>query len=120
RARGQVRCLLVEDSFVISMDTMRIMNEAGLAKVQTAMTVRDAMQAIDAERPDFAALDVNLSGGETSHGVANRLKAMGVPFVFVTGYGSEGVPRDAFDGIPVLRKPLHRADLEPVLQDFGL
>ena len=120
RARGQMRCLLVEDSFVISMDTMRIMNEAGLTKVQTAMTVRDAMHAIDAERPDFAALDVNLSGGETSHGVANRRKAMDVPFVFVTAYGSEGVPKDTFEGIPVLRKPLHRADLEPVLQDLGL
>ncbi len=84
QTRSRLRCLLVEDSFVISMDTMRIMNEVGLTSVQTVMNATEAMQAIDAERPDFAVLDVSLSGDETSLEVAKRLLELGVPFAFVT------------------------------------
>ncbi|MFL4471617.1 HWE histidine kinase domain-containing protein [Tateyamaria armeniaca] len=119
-ARADVGCLLVEDSFVISMDTLRILNDVGFVTIRTSMTVQDGMAAIKAERPDFAVLDVNLSGGETSLGIARHLKELGTPFVFVTGYGVDGVSQDQFPGVPVIQKPLRRASLEQALRDIGM
>ena len=45
-------------------------------------------------RIDFALLDVNLGDGETSFATAEILRARGVPFAFVTGYGDQGVRPD--------------------------
>jgi hypothetical protein len=39
---------------------------------------------------DFAVIDLNLDGQRT-HGIAETLKRRGIPFMFVTGYGSGGV-----------------------------
>ncbi|MEL7165601.1 MAG: HWE histidine kinase domain-containing protein [Pseudomonadota bacterium] len=119
-ARREVRCLLVEDSFVVSMDTVRVMNEVGLEQIQTAMTIGEAMTSIDAGLPDFAVLDVNLSAGQTSLPVARHLLERGVTIVFVTGYGSDAVPNDIIPDANILRKPLQRSDLEEALRKVKL
>lgn len=119
-SRAEIKALLIEDSFVISMDTLRILEDAGFVTVRTAMTVRESMDVIASDRPDFAVLDVNLSGGETSLSIAQQLSALGVPFVFVTGYGADGVPKDVFPNVPVMQKPLRRSALEQALKDVGI
>ncbi|MEM6758255.1 MAG: HWE histidine kinase domain-containing protein [Pseudomonadota bacterium] len=119
-SRSALRSLLLEDSFVVSMDTLRVMNEVGIEQIQTAMTVDEALSSIDARTPDFAVLDVNLSAGQTSLPVARYLMERGVKFVFVTGYGSDAVPNDLFADVPILQKPLQRAVLEATLKEMNL
>lgn len=119
-ARAIISTLLIEDSFVISLDTLRILNDVGFENVQTVMSVEDAEKAIKAELPEFAVLDVNLSGGDTSLDIARRLFELRVPFVFVTGYGDAGVPKNLFPGVPVLQKPMRLAALEQALKDVGV
>ena len=48
-------------------------------------------------------LDVNLAG-ELSYPVASALRARGVPFFFITGYGSAGLPAELAEAV-VLPKP---------------
>jgi hypothetical protein len=50
------------------------------------------MAAVGCEDFHAAVLDVNLDG-EMVYPVADAVVARGVPFVFVTGYGAEGVDR---------------------------
>jgi CheY-like chemotaxis protein len=58
-----------------------------------------------AERvPDFALLDVGLIR-EKSFAIAERLAALEVPFVFVTGYGADVRLPPAFADRPRLPKP---------------
>ncbi|WP_299729337.1 HWE histidine kinase domain-containing protein [uncultured Tateyamaria sp.] len=116
RAHGV--CLLVEDNFVVSMDTMDVLTSLGFENVQTASSSRDALQAITHNVPEFAVLDVNLSGGDTSFSVAERLKDLGVPFIFVTGYGVDGVQDGPFSEARVLKKPLRKPALSEVLDDL--
>jgi len=52
---------------------------------------------------DGALLDGNLRG-ESVGRVAAALQARGVPFVFVSGYGREGLPA-GFGSVPTLTKP---------------
>ena len=46
------------------------------------------MRDLEQFRPDAAILDVNLGNGHTSEDVADRLMAMGVPFIFLSGHTS--------------------------------
>src|SRR4051794_21073625 len=90
RARLEgLRVLVVEDESIISFLIEDLATELGAAAVWHAATVAGALALLDRQRPDAAVLDVNL-GGESGLPVAERLEAMGVPFVFATGYGRQG------------------------------
>jgi CheY-like chemotaxis protein len=71
--------------------------------VRTVGNVAMALEMIAERLPDFALLDVGLVR-EQSIAVAERLAALNVPFVFVTGYGADRVP-SAFADRPRLPKP---------------
>ena len=70
-------------------------------------------------REDFhaAVLDVNLDR-EMVYPVADAVVARGVPFVFVTGYGAEGID-SRFAQVLVLQKPIERQMLQSVFLDGG-
>ena len=69
-------------------------------------TVSDALEAVRHEAIDAALLDVNL-GGEMAYPIARLLEAKKVPFVFMTGYGSETIAMP-FANVRVFQKPLER------------
>ena len=79
--------LLVEDSIIIALDAEDILQRFG-ATIVTASTVEAAHDHLDEGRPDFAILDINL-GDKTSFGIADRLREIGVPFLFASGYGEQ-------------------------------
>lgn len=96
--------LIVEDEPLIAMmleDFLEVL-EKGVAG--TVDTVADALSRITAGGIDGAILDVNLRGGEKSTPVAEALADIGIPFIFATGGGDEGLdPR--FRDRPRLQKP---------------
>lgn len=96
--------LLVEDSIIIALDTEETLKQLGVERVRTAGRAARALELIAQAAPDFALLDVNL-GAESSFEVAQKLRALGVPFAFATGYGEQsGLPPE-FAGVPILAKP---------------
>jgi CheY-like chemotaxis protein len=98
-----LRVLLVEDETIIAFMIEDMLTELGCGEVRHAAGIAEALALIAAQPPDAAVLDANL-GGEPIHPVAERLAALGVPFVFATGYGRQGVPPQ-WAGRPVLQKP---------------
>lgn len=95
--------LIVEDESLVAMLIEEALTEIGLTTLGPATRVSKAIQLIEAHPPQGAVLDVNLAG-EKVYPVADRLVALGIPFVFITGYGEAGV-RQGYDGRPVLQKP---------------
>lgn len=81
--------LLVEDNLVIALNAEDMLLALGATHVTVASSVAEALQLLAGETPSFALLDVNL-GRETSWPVAARLRELGVPHVFATGYGDGG------------------------------
>lgn len=106
--------LLVEDNLIIAMDSEHFLMELGAQKVLTASTVRQALEFVTEESPDYAVLDVNL-GTETSIQVAQDLAARGIPFAFATGYGEASGLLEQFADAPVLTKPYDKRALEGAL-----
>lgn len=107
--------LIVEDDPIIAIDFEDRVLAFGVGRVRTAATVVAALAAITERPPDFAFLDVELMG-ERSFAIAERLDALAIPFVFVTGYGAEVRVPDALAGRPRLEKPCSNEMLEAALK----
>ena len=67
------------------------------------------MSAMDQASVQVALLDVNLAG-EMVYPVASRLRELGVPFIFMTGYSPESL-EGRFTEAPILKKPVDQAQL---------
>ena len=81
------RVLLVEDEALVAMYTEAVLADAG-ARVEIAMRLETGLSAAEASAFDVAVLDMNL-GGKSSLPIADLLADRKIPFLFVTGYGSE-------------------------------
>jgi DNA-binding NtrC family response regulator len=107
--------LIVEDDPIIALDFEDTILGFGVKRVRTAASVARALEMIADHAPDFALLDVGLVQ-EKSFAIAERLDALKIPFVFVTGYGAVGAFPAALSGRPRLPKPCPTDALEAMLR----
>jgi CheY-like chemotaxis protein len=107
--------LIVEDDPIIALDFEDTILGSGVKQVRTAASVVRALEMIADRAPDFALLDVGLVR-EKSFAIAERLDALKIPFVFITGYGADVRLPAAFADKPRLPKPCSRDVLEAVLR----
>jgi CheY-like chemotaxis protein len=98
-----LRILVVEDESLVAMLLEQMLEELGFGAIRIASSLSEAHEALEQERPDLAALDVNVRG-EQVFPIAAALAARGAPFVFVTGYGEQGLSAE-WQGRPVVQKP---------------
>ena len=107
-----LRVLVAEDEAVVGMLLYEMLTLLGVRPVGPAGSVARALALLEAEaaRLDGAILNVRL-GREDACPVADRLRLLTLPFIFVTGYGLEGLPR-RYAGTPVIEKPFDLAELE--------
>jgi CheY-like chemotaxis protein len=106
--------LIVEDDPIIALDFEDTILGFGVKQVRTAASVARALKMIADRAPDFALLDVGLVR-EKSFAIAERLEALKIPFVFVTGYGAPGTFPAAFAHKPTLPKPYSSDALRALL-----
>jgi CheY-like chemotaxis protein len=101
------RVLVVEDEIFASMLVEDELRDAGATVLGPAPSVGDALRLVEAAAADggisAAVLDINLDGRHVAP-VADRLAALGVPFVFATGYG-ENHDTGGHGTAPTLPKP---------------
>ena len=106
--------LLVEDDPIIALDFEDTILGLGVKTVRTAASVAKALQLIADRPPQFALLDVGLVR-EKSFAIAERLDALKIPFVFVTGYDAAISIPAPFSDRPRLPKPCSTEALEAAL-----
>ncbi len=109
------RLMVVEDEFIVAMDLASRLEDLGAEIVGPAGTVEDALALVETQggRLDGAVLDINLHGARV-YPVADRLAALGLPFVFTTGYDALVLP-PAYAGMPRFEKPINVAALARLL-----
>lgn len=113
---GRVSVLLIEDEFLIAMETEAILTANGYTVVGIAASVDKAMQLLDRLRPDVAVLDANLRGYSVRP-VAKRLKALAVPFVLASAYSFDNTESsDILVGVVNVGKPIREPLLLEALQ----
>jgi two-component SAPR family response regulator len=100
--RGR-RILVVEDEALIALDLHRLLDQTGATVIGPAVSVSQALEAINENHIDFALLDIKL-GDETVDPVAEVLAKRAIPTIFVTAYGEDKLP-PGFETHPLIEKP---------------
>lgn len=108
------RFFVVEDETVIALVLVEVIEEMGGIVTATAEAIEDAVYLAAHAAFDIAVLDLNLQGERVDR-VAKRIAERGLPMIFATGYGPEGVP-EAFRQWPVIGKPYSNSELVAALQ----
>jgi CheY-like chemotaxis protein len=99
-----LRVLVVEDEALVAMMLQSYLEELGCEVAAVASRLGEALEIlVSLVEIDLAVLDVNLAG-EMSFPVAELLRSRGIPFLFATGYGTDGLPEE-LRNVPVLSKP---------------
>lgn len=97
--------LVVEDEAMTAAAMKEVLQEAGYQVLGPVGRVQDAIDLARTTRPDGAVLDVNLFG-QVSFPVAAALNAMGIPFLFYTGYDCPKREEEYLKQALVLMKPV--------------
>ena len=102
-----MRCLVLDDEFLIALDIQQILEAAGAASVTCAASAEDALAALRRGEPyDLAVLDLKLSGPmPTSLAIAGLLTQQKLPFVFLTGARPDDALLKKYPDVPVVEKP---------------
>ena len=112
------RVLVVEDEALVSMLVEDELRDAGAEVLGPAPTVDHALRLVEGAAADGGisaeVLDINLDGRRVEP-VADRLAALGVPFLFATGYG-EGCDTGGHRAAPILSKPFSPESLVAIIE----
>jgi CheY-like chemotaxis protein len=108
------RILIVEDEPIVALSLQDVLDDLGFDVVGPAFRAAGALELARTEAIDAAILDVNMAG-ETSYGVAEALRARGIPYLFATGYGRQGLEPGHEDTL-VLQKPYREAQVAKALE----
>ena len=109
--RGSV--FLVEDEVLIRMMVAEMLEDLGYTIVAEP-ALADAMRLAQSARFDVAILDVNVNGKVVTP-VAHVIEERGLPYIFTTGYGAQGVPEE-FRDRPILQKPFQMDTLARMIE----
>ena len=111
------RVLIVEDNYVVADALKYLLDGYDGSVVAIVPTVERAIEALNGDAVDIAVLDINLHGASVVP-VAEHLRAQGIPFVFLTGYGDgELLPLHLRDQ-PRLDKPVDAERLVRAMLDL--
>ena len=103
KAAVQRSVLLVEDEVMIRMMVADMLEELGYTIAAEAGDIDEAVRLVQVTDFDIAILDVNVNGKVITP-VAEVVLLRGLPFVFATGYGAQGLP-EKFRDRPTIQKP---------------
>jgi DNA-binding LytR/AlgR family response regulator len=95
--------LIVEDDYFQADDARAAMEAAGAKVIGPFPDSLRGLKALREDRPDCALLDINLGAG-AMFDMAEAATALGVPFVFMTGYDGKQIALP-FTHIERLQKP---------------
>ena len=109
------RIFIVEDETFVAMLLEDMLADLGFEVAGAASTVEEGLRLASTIEADAAVLDVNVAGVQVFP-VAERLAERGVPILFSTGYGRDGVPAPWADR-PIVAKPFLREQLEAGLRE---
>ncbi|NVO24309.1 response regulator [Donghicola mangrovi] len=99
-----LKVLVVEDEAIVAMDLADMLADWGHSVVGPANRAAAGRKLAATQEIDFAILDVNLGGGETSQQIAQTLRERAIPFVFLSAYSASSIEYRIDE--TVMNKPL--------------
>lgn len=110
---GGLRVFVAEDEYHVLQLLEDMLAELGCVMCDSVSNVTAALDRAAVTKAQVAVLDVNLRG-KTIFPTAQILRDRGIPIVFSTGYGIDGLGAE-WRTFPVIQKPFATERLERVL-----
>ncbi|MFS4483350.1 response regulator [Hyunsoonleella sp. 2307UL5-6] len=111
---SNVKILVVEDEIIIADDICDTLETLGYTALEPAINYTEAIERIEAESPDIAILDIQLSGKKTGIDLAKKIKnEYNFLFIFLTSNADSLTINEAKKVMPpaYLVKPFTKEDL---------
>ena len=112
-----LRVFVAEDEFHVLQLIEDMLLELGCIVVDSVSGLPAALERAALTQAKAAVLDVNLHG-KTIFPVAQILRDRGIPIVFSTGYGRDGI-EGQWKTYPVVQKPFALEQLEAALSQLA-
>lgn len=112
--QGKARILVVEDDFLIGLQTVVALVEAGFNVIGSATTAEEAIAMAKAQQPSLAVMDIRLASERDGIDAARELfKELGIRCIFATAHDDPHTRRRAEPYAPLgwLAKPYTMASL---------
>ena len=110
--------LVMEDNPVLAADLSMRIAEQGATIIGPFRRLSDGLDELDRTVPSLAILDVELLDGMVLP-LADRLRDLGVPFLFYSARDSDGHAAAKRTGAPLLSKSNHSARAVEILDEIG-
>jgi PAS domain S-box-containing protein len=107
--------LIVDDEPLIALTMKLTLQEQGCVVMGPARSSAAAIELIKQQAPDIAILDLNLAG-KSSVSTARALRALGVPYIYCTGYADPANMIGEKLSAETLTKPAHPRELIEALR----
>jgi DNA-binding LytR/AlgR family response regulator len=114
-----IKILLVEDELIIAEDMANILEKMGYEITGSAMDAEEAIECLDAVKPDLVLLDINLGGKKDGVQLAEEINTKyDVPFIFTTSHADATTIERAKKVNPAnyLVKPFKREQLYTAIE----
>jgi DNA-binding NtrC family response regulator len=108
------RVLIIEDEYFLADDLAKALRLVGCKVIGPVPELSDAM-SIETDSFDLAVIDINLREC-LAYPIADELKRLGKPFIFVTGYGAGAIPH-RFRDVRRFEKP---CDFETISAEISM
>lgn len=83
--RRPATLLIVEDEALVALVLCDALTDAGYHVLDLKEQHDEAMAVAKASRPDLALVNIDLAKGDDGVALAEQLKALGIPVVFISG-----------------------------------
>ena len=110
--------LIIEDDYYQAEDTRDYITMAGGAIVSCWGTPPNLDELLMSQRVDVALLDINL-GVKQSFDLARELSAKDIPFVFLTGYDSDILPKDLSEARLISKPAAESSVIEAIVESVS-
>lgn len=118
-APQQVRVLVVEDEWLVSMEIEATLENAGYGVAGVAVSADEAVRMAEFHRPDLILMDIRLKGRRDGVDAALEIKErLGLRCVFVSAHNDEGMGErgQAADPLGWVSKPFSPRQLVDALE----
>ena len=102
--------MIVEDEALVAMELRDALEDAGHHVLNLTDRHNEALEVAEACKPDLALVNIRLAGRDDGIKLAEHLKTLGVPVVFISGQSSRAHSASTA-AIASMPKPYNVADM---------
>jgi len=109
-----IRVLIVEDDPIIAEDIRDMLTNVDYQVLNVCYDKEEALEQIDALKPDLILLDINLDGSHEGFEIAEHInKTRKIPFLYLTSYSGKDIVNQAKQTLPMgyIVKPFNEREL---------